>query len=155
MSFHQNDYAKAHTLLEACLLLFRELGEQEGMARSLASLGLVALEQGDFATARALFRESLMIFQAVGNKAGIADTLDSCASLHYKEQRALRAVQLWGAEDALREAIGSPRPAEEGEEYDSDVTAARSALGEEAFATAWEQGRAMTWEQAVDYALEH
>ncbi|MEO5634903.1 hypothetical protein [Gaiella sp.] len=30
----------------------------------------------------------------------------------------------------------------------------RSALGEEAFAEAWEQGRAMTLNEALDYALE-
>ena len=30
----------------------------------------------------------------------------------------------------------------------------RKALGEEAFAPAWELGRSMTWEQAVEYALK-
>jgi len=32
--------------------------------------------------------------------------------------------------------------------------AARAALGEEAFAAAWAEGRAMTLEQAIAYALE-
>ena len=32
-------------------------------------------------------------------------------------------------------------------------TAARAALGEEAFARAWAEGQAMTLEQAVEYAL--
>ncbi|MFA0754594.1 MAG: hypothetical protein YPKNTGVA_000088, partial [Candidatus Fervidibacter sp.] len=35
------------------------------------------------------------------------------------------------------------------------VTELRSALGDEAFAVAWEEGRAMTLEQAIAYALEH
>jgi hypothetical protein len=34
------------------------------------------------------------------------------------------------------------------------VGAARAALGEAAFAAAWAEGRAMTWEQGIRYALE-
>jgi hypothetical protein len=34
------------------------------------------------------------------------------------------------------------------------VSAAHQALGEEAFAAAWAEGRAMSLEQAVAYALE-
>jgi hypothetical protein len=34
------------------------------------------------------------------------------------------------------------------------ITAARSALGEDAYAVAWAEGRSMNLEQAVAYALE-
>ena len=34
------------------------------------------------------------------------------------------------------------------------MAAARAALGEEAFAAAWEEGEAMTMEEAIEYALE-
>ena len=36
---------------------------------------------------------------------------------------------------------------------DKQMASVREALGEEAFAAAWDAGRAMTWEQAVEYAL--
>jgi hypothetical protein len=39
-------------------------------------------------------------------------------------------------------------------EYDSDLAATRTQLGEEAFEEARAEGRAMTFEQAVEYALE-
>jgi hypothetical protein len=39
-------------------------------------------------------------------------------------------------------------------DYDRDVAVARAQLGETAFAAAWAEGRAMTLEQAVAYALE-
>ena len=42
--------------------------------------------------------------------------------------------------------IGWPDP-------EPDVARLRAALGEEAFAEAWEQGRAMTLDEALDYAL--
>ena len=39
-------------------------------------------------------------------------------------------------------------------EYDRGVIAARAGLDEAAFSAAWSEGRAMTPEQAVEYALE-
>jgi len=61
---------------------------------------------------------------------------------------------VWAASTSLPEAIGSPRPLQEREEYDIAVAIARSSLGDSAFTTAFEEGRAMTWEQAVATALE-
>ena len=39
--------------------------------------------------------------------------------------------------------------------YSETVTAVRTALGEEAFAAAWGEGRAMSREQAMAEALRH
>jgi len=63
------------------------------------------------------------------------------------------AAQLWGAATALREGIGSPRSPIEQEQFDGEVTAIRSALGEAAFAAAFAEGRALTMEEAIAYAL--
>ena len=61
---------------------------------------------------------------------------------------------MWGAASALRDAIGSSLPPDEREEYDRQVVFARQALGDETFSAAWTQGRAMTLEQAIQFALE-
>ncbi len=37
--------------------------------------------------------------------------------------------------------------------YERSLTLARKAVGEIAFAAAWAEGRAMTLEQAIEYAL--
>lgn len=44
--------------------------------------------------------------------------------------------------------------AEDRAAYDKEKAAARAALGENAFRAVWEEGQAMTLEQAVKYALE-
>ena len=41
----------------------------------------------------------------------------------------------------------------DGEDEHSDIAALRAALGEAAFTVAWAEGRAMTLEQAIEYAL--
>ena len=61
----------------------------------------------------------------------------------------VRAAHLWGAAEALREAIGTPIPRVYRTGYQQTVAAARSQLGEEDFAAAWAQGRSMDPEQAM------
>ncbi len=51
--------------------------------------------------------------------------------------------------EALREEIEAPRPAAFWADYERRVAVARGQLDEEAFAEAWDQGRAMTPEQAL------
>ena len=114
----------------------------------------MAQEQGDYAAARTLQGESLTIRRELGTKRGIAVALDAYASLNNQEQYPQRAARLWGAATSLREAIGTSRPRIEREKYDVEVAESRAALGEAVFVAAFEEGRAMTWEQAVVYALE-
>ena len=59
------------------------------------------------------------------------------------------AARLWGAAEALREAIGTPLPPVECADYEAAIIAARTSLGENAFTIAWAQGRTMTPEQAL------
>jgi 2'-5' RNA ligase len=66
-----------------------------------------------------------------------------------------RAARLWGAAEALRQTLAVPRPPNEADDYHHHVTAARRASGEEAFAAAWAEGRAMGPVRAIAYGLEH
>jgi ATP/maltotriose-dependent transcriptional regulator MalT len=65
-------------------------------------------------------------------------------------QGALRwAAQLWGAAEALREAIAVPRLPVDRVGYEQAVAAAWGRLGEDTFAAGWQEGRMMTPEQAL------
>jgi|SRR5579871_57973 len=154
VAYHQGDYAAARALYEESLAIKKELGDKQGIAYSLYNLGIVAGEQGDYAAARTLHEESLAIERELGNKHGIAYSLEGMAELAGGQGQTEPAVRLWAAADALREAIGSPLSPNEKEELDRKVATARASLGEEAFAEAWEQGQAMTIEQAIEYALQ-
>ena len=59
------------------------------------------------------------------------------------------ATRLWGNAEALREAIGAPLQPIEWDNYEQAVATTRDQLGEEAFASAWAEGRAMPAEQAL------
>lgn len=60
---------------------------------------------------------------------------------------------LFGAAEALREALGVPPPPFIRDRYNQSVAEAREKLGEAAFTAAWQSGRAMTPDQAIEYAL--
>jgi predicted ATPase/class 3 adenylate cyclase len=149
----QGDYGAARALQEESLAIYRELGDKRGIAESLHNLGEVANDQGNYGAARALYEESLAIRHELGGKLGLAESLDAFASLFHQTQPEGHAARLWAAATALREVMGAPRIPVEQERFDREVAEARSALGEVAFAAAFEEGRAMTLEQAVEYVL--
>jgi non-specific serine/threonine protein kinase len=152
VAYEQDDYAEARSLFEESLTIRRELGYTWGIAFSLTHLGLLACVQGDYAGAGSLFEESLAIYRDLGNKQGIAESLESLARLAAQGREWERAARLWGVA-ALREAIGAPPAPNRREEWERELGAARAALGEEAFAASWAEGRAMALEQAIAYAL--
>ncbi len=85
----------------------------------------------------------------------ICQTSTQAAPSAYRGAGTERAARLWGAAEALREVIGSPRPPNEREEYERGLATVREALGEEVFSAAWAEGRAMSLEQAIEYALQN
>ena len=79
----------------------------------------------------------------------IPPCLEGLATVAAAQGEPLWAAHLWGAAEALREAIGTPIPPVYCPGYQQAVAAARGQLGEEDFATAWAQGRNMGPEQAM------
>jgi non-specific serine/threonine protein kinase len=152
VAYLQGDYSAAHALQETSLAISRGLGFKRGIAYSLSNLGDVAYVQGDYVAARAQQEESLKIRRELGDKQGIAGSLSAFALLAHQQQD-LSAARLWGAATALYEATGLPRSPADQDRYDQQVALARAALGEPAFTAAFEEGRTMSWEQAVAYAL--
>jgi predicted ATPase/DNA-binding SARP family transcriptional activator len=148
------DYARARSLGEESLAICRELGSQRHIAAVLNDLGKVAAHQGETVAAQTRYAESLTIRRELGDKLGIALSLEAFADLLTVQGQFGRAARLWGAAEALRQAILAPLSPKERETYDRSLTAARTALGEEAFAAAWAEGQAMSLEEASAYALE-
>ena len=67
------DYLPAVRRLEAALRLYRELGDDKGIAGTLRVLGSVAREQGSYARAVELYAESLALAEAADDRRGAAN----------------------------------------------------------------------------------
>jgi tetratricopeptide (TPR) repeat protein len=150
----QGDYPAARALLEESLAIHRELGDLFGVAFLRNTLGDVALNQGDYPAARALHEESLAIFREIGERWGIPYSLEGLAAVGASLRDSLRAARIWGAAERLRAEIGTPLKPNVRPGYDRRVAAARVASGDDAaFDSAWQEGRGLTLDQAINLAL--
>lgn len=151
----QGDYPVARAFLEESVQRYRELNDREGIAYALLNLGSVAEDEDDYPGARALHGESLAIAREVGNRRCIASALEGLANAISKTIGPTQAARTWGAAERLRENVGAPLAPSERTRYDQQVADARNKLGDDAqFALAWNDGRAMSLEQAIEYALK-
>jgi class 3 adenylate cyclase len=90
----------------------------------------------------------------MADKRGIVAFLEGRASLAGAQGELDRAVRLFAAAAALRDAFGAPRPPADRAEFERQVASTGAQLGHQAFASSWAEGRSMSLEQAVAYALE-
>jgi non-specific serine/threonine protein kinase len=149
----QADYGQAVRLFEESVAILQELGDKWYHSIPLRHLGVVASRQGDHARAERLYKESLALLRELGEIWMISLCLEELAGVACAQGEYRRAVRLWGAEESICEAIGSTVRALYHADHERDVAAARAGLGEEEFERAWAQGRAMSAERAIDYAL--
>jgi predicted ATPase/DNA-binding SARP family transcriptional activator len=150
----QGDLNAARSFSEESLAIWREWGDKWGIVGALNHLAGVVRTQGDHDEARALHQEALALARSLRSSGTIAECLEGLAAVAQAEGRSEQAAHLFGAARALWEAYGGAfvwqfRSADD----DARVAAARAALGEEAFAAAWAEGRSMTIEQTLEYAL--
>jgi len=93
-------------------------------------------------------------WQKIGHRAAIAHQLECFAFIAKAQEEDERAARLFGAAEALRENINIPMMPTERPEYDREGSDLRANMDEAAFAKAWAEGRALTMDQAIAYALE-
>jgi len=135
------------------LAIGRDLGDRDGVASSLYNLGDLACLQGDFASARAQYEESLSNRRDMGDQLGTARALEGLAAVVAARSTSLHAARIWGAAERLREVIGTPLSPTERPRYDQYRAAARTAAPDDAaFDRAWQEGRALTLDQAIALA---
>jgi len=77
LALRQSDYAAAQDYHAQAQALFREIGDQSGIATALQNLGNVAAYRGDYAAAQDYHAQAQALFREIGDQSGIADALNS------------------------------------------------------------------------------
>jgi non-specific serine/threonine protein kinase len=152
---NRGDHGRAKSLAERGLALCRETGDKHGTSIALCTLAGVAQAERDHERARALFEEGLAVSAALGNEADIVHCLEGLASVAGAEGLVVRAAHLWGAAEALLEKIEAVYAYVPDRSLHRSQVAARSLIEKAAWEAAWAEGRTMTPEQAIEYALDH
>ena len=149
----EGDWDAAASFYEQSLEMARALRDQFSSV-VLRHLGQLDLNRGDLAAARRRLNESLVVAHEALVGWGVAPALAHLAGLAMAEGQLVRAIRLAGAATGLREKHRARLLPIDAARLETVIEPARRALGEVGAADAWEDGHALTIDQAVAYALE-
>ncbi len=148
----RREFVAAGAYHEESLRIREEVGDKRGTAMSLANLGTNAMAMGDWRSAGTTLLRGYSICREIGDRYLTAMTLSVIADVARADGDPVRAVRLFGAAQAIHDAIDSALSPEEVSTRDSILAGLERALGAEAFQREFETGRAMD-ERSVDTAV--
>jgi predicted ATPase/DNA-binding SARP family transcriptional activator len=146
------DPDRAAQLHAEALALAEQVGDRRLACVALTNLGLAALARKDYPAARSFHARALAHAQAIGERRSIAECLEEMAGVDAAAGLAERAAVLFGASQAMREAVGSPILGPDLDRFRRTVAGVRLALGDERFAAAEQRGRTMPEAEAIALA---
>ncbi len=153
LAMREGRYDEADRYLQESLRIRREMGHTAGVGVSLHNLGLVAFHQGEYELAEKLHKQSLELRRALGDSVGIAECLEALGEGASARGDRVASVRMLEAAGALRESIGARPSIGDQSRQEQCLRDARARLGRDTFAAVWGEGRAMSVDEAVAYAL--
>jgi predicted ATPase/DNA-binding CsgD family transcriptional regulator len=152
LKYFGGDYVTARSLLEESLGLFRKLGDELYVGADLVFLSRVATDERNYAAARDLLKEALETLPLARYRWFYPRVLETFAGLAATQGRADEALRLVGAASSLRKKTGFGAGPLWHNDLERHLSAARRALSEEAVTAAFEEGRAVGVERAIEEA---
>ena len=137
------DPDRAIGLLEEAIARAHEVEAEREAASASLGLARILIERGELDRARGLLSAARATFVALGNHARIADGLEAVAGIAVADASPAEAARLLGAAAALRDSIGTVRQPDHDRWFEAAASAARLALGDDAFARELAAGRGL------------
>jgi predicted ATPase/class 3 adenylate cyclase/uncharacterized protein HemY len=165
VAWAQDNDELATKRFEEALKMSEEAGSKTAILLALYGLGRVALSQLHYPSAGVFFTQAsrIRLPEAYGFFAWIslkpygvatAYPLEAFAVLAAAQTEMERAARLLGAVENLYVSIYFEMSARERAEHNRAIASAHAALGDEAFAAAWESGKQLSFEEAIALALK-
>ena len=149
------DAARAERLFDESEELLRVSGSWWNLTTNRSIRAITTEVQGDDAQTIALLQESLALALRLRDTQNAAYGLEGLAGALAMMGQGPRAARLFGAAVTLRDWTGSAIGfATLHELYERRLETLRAQLDAKTFEAAWSEGRAMSPQQAVEYALE-
>ena len=149
----EKNYTEAVSAYENSAVLLRKLGAQRDLASILANLGYTCLHMGEVARAHTLFSESMAIHHAQQNKPGMTECLIGFAATSVMVGQPAAGARLLTAAAVISGQSTSSVWLATRMESEQYLELARLSLTDAEFQAEQKVGRALSLEQAVDYAL--
>jgi non-specific serine/threonine protein kinase len=151
----EGDPESAISQVEEGLAMSRELGDPRGALSALLIMGFAEYERGGAERGAAALEEGARIALELGDRVGSVYYVWALGKVQALRGRPLRAAKLWGTAEAQREHMGWSLSYHDlaHSDYERDLGAARASVGDAAFDAAWAEGRTMSPDLALQYAL--
>ena len=152
-AYVRGDIVTARKYEDEVLAYYQEAGVTLRSINYKSDMAHALRQTGNMAKAIPLYRETILAYQDLGHRGAIAHQLECFAFIAIAQEQGERAVKLLGAAEALREISNSRMTPQERNEYDKQVADLRVGVEESVFTSLWAEGRSMTMEQAIQFAL--
>ena len=149
----QGDLELATSLTNQGLERDLRRGDLDAVVTWQAELGDIALRQGNLIQAQEMFSVSLRWYQEADEILPISHIIEGLAGVAAGLHQPRRAAQLLGAADQLRQRMRTPIISTSVPLHDLSVRTVRAELDAQEFAAAWEAGRSMSLQAAIELAL--
>ena len=153
-ALRMGDLGRAEELASQSLEVLIGFGDCRFTCDARLVLADVAREQHNLERALTLYKTSLSALRNLNARPLMAQCLERMVLFAALRELAGPAARLHGAAQALRAGMGAEIPPADRERYNHALADVREQMGKEAFDAAVGEGKAMTLDQAVDYALD-
>jgi tetratricopeptide (TPR) repeat protein len=152
IALRQGDYVSARELTEEMLRISREHVDNYRIARNLHQLAEIAYAEENFEMALGYVKESLALNREQGRVGDAGQQLRFLAKLALSQDRPDRTVRLFTAA-TLFSSRDCTLPPDDPAINHRALDAAREAIGEHRYEHERAMALAMSWDQAVSWAL--
>ena len=132
---------------------FRRLGDKYFQNTALRFIGIIQVKQDNLKRGGEALREALRLAHEIDSRFEIAAATWYIADVALAEGDPVRAVYLKRAAKNIHASIGAWQQEDEAR-FENELAHCRALLSEPEFTAAMTEGRTMTMEQAIAYALE-
>jgi predicted ATPase len=150
---HQRAFDEAAARYAESISIFGEVRDDWALGMAYRNLGMVDAARGEVDRAIGHLQCSLGHLRKTGERWFVSRGLEELAANLVAREQYDEAARLFGAGEALREAVGAPLVPFYRSAYEAAVGSLRRGISEPRWQAEWEAGRAMTIEEALAFAL--
>ncbi len=154
LAHRRGDHEAAERLAAEGLALARSIDFTWGIAMCLSRQGRFASDAGDFQKAADLFQQSLALWHRNGDRWRVTRALGDIADMAAMLQHPERAARLLGASEMLNEPLAGSMEFADSSGWRRAYSNAQAELEPDTFQQLWNEGRMLSWDEALEEALQ-
>jgi predicted ATPase len=143
------DLDRSEELMERTLREARAGANKRVTALTLSGLSMHARRNGEFEDALGMLQEAYRLYQTVGDRSMVGDLLARRAHVLAAAGKPAEAARVLSKSDTVSRELALRRRDPHRRRYEDALAAIRSELDDETFARAWDEGSALTEEEAA------